>query len=36
MHEECEFCTKRKFCVKEEPKDDERCEEYEQDEKLFD
>lgn len=35
MHEECEHCVKRKFCVKEEPKDDEHCEDYEQDEKLF-
>lgn len=35
MHEECEHCIRRKFCTKEEPKENESCEDYEPDEKLF-
>lgn len=36
MHEECENCTKRKFCVKQEPKENEHCEDYDENEKLYD
>lgn len=35
MHRDCEYCIKRKFCVKTEPEEDEFCEDYVEDEKLF-
>lgn len=35
MNEECEYCSRRKFCTKEEPEENECCEDCEPDEKLF-